>query len=176
MSRISILGDFRSRFVSVGRGLRLLLLPPRGRNPACRSRTDGVKIAQSCDRFSLHRDELARGSPVQSIVCIGICREQHHWASCSIVVPDRSMGTIAALSNSDSRYEFSTTARGILSITVEISYRAVRNVGLWPRNYWFRIRKYKITGICNRRCTICRYFSLIVAHNYINKQETTNVW
>lgn len=89
-----VVGGFRSRFISAGWGLpRLLLLPLRRRNPARRSRTDGVEIAQSCDRFSSHRDEIARG-PVRSIVCIGVCREQHHRARCSIVIPYRSIDSI----------------------------------------------------------------------------------
>lgn len=85
---VAVVDGFRSRFVSAA-GLRLLLLPPRGRNPARRSRTGGVEIAQSCDRFSLHRDEIARG-PVRSIVCIGVLSR----ATSSGALPDRDSGSI----------------------------------------------------------------------------------
>jgi len=133
--RISVVGGLRSKFVSARPQLRLLLLPPQRRNPVRRSRTDGVEIAQSCDRFSLHPDEIARGLLVQSIVCIGVCREQHHRARSSIVIPDRSdpvlslpyLTPILAMSF----INHCTVSRS--SITVEISYRAVHETSDYDR-------------------------------------------
>lgn len=138
-----VVGGFRSRFISAGWGLsRLLLLPLRRRNPARRSRTDGVEIAQSCDRFSLHRDEIGRG-PARSIVCIGVCREQHHRAQSWFCI-DRW-----TLSNSDPRFRFyQPTARDISLVDYGWDFVPCRVVPRDEAQRWIMTAKLLISSRC----------------------------